>query len=419
MTDLPKLRCAYIVSHYPSVTHTFVLREVLALRERGVDVATVTVRRSRDSDIIAPVDRAEAQSTHAILPTTLISVIRAHAAAFLRAPAGYVQTLIEALRDAPIGIRTTAWQLFYFVEGIMLWRWLEVRRLGHVHAHHANVGADLAMIATRFANRSSHQPTHTWSITIHGPTELADVVGHKLATKVERADTVVATSDFVRAQLTALVDAEHSQKIHTIHCGVEPDDFRLSVDRSNNGGPLRVLSVARLSRRKGQETLLEALAQLRRDGHDVELTIVGDGPARSEVEGRAKELGLAATVNFVGALGRDEVPSFYSGADVFCLPSFAEGVPTVLMEAMASGLPIVATSIMGVPELVEDDCGLLVPPARADALADALARLSTDPKLRRHLATTGRRKVLADFTLSESVAALEALFRSVTVPRQD
>jgi colanic acid/amylovoran biosynthesis glycosyltransferase len=413
MTDRPTLRCAYIVSRYPSMTHTFVLREVLALRARGVEVSTVTVRQPEDSEVISPADRAEANKTHPILPTTPLRILRAHAHAFWRSPSAYLRTLSETLTDAPVGIRTTAWQVFYFVEGVLLWHWLTTQRLRHVHAHHGNVGSDLAMIATRFGNRSGSKRNYTWSLTVHGPTELADVKEYKLAAKIARADAVVAISDHVRAQLMALVKSGHHGRIRKIHCGVVPSDYS-AVERSFEGKrPFELLTVARLAPRKGQEVLLDALSQLRSEGDDVVLTIVGDGPARRDIELRADELGVAGAVTFVGALGRDEVPGFYAKADAFCLPSFSEGVPIVLMEAMASGLPVVATQIMGVPELVNNGYGLLVPPARADALAHALSRLMHDPELRRDLGTAGRRKVLADFTLDESVRALENLFREV------
>ena len=176
------------------------------------------------------------------------------------------------------------------------------------------------------------------------------------------------------------------------------------------------MTVAQLEPRKGQETLLEALAQLRHEGKDIELTIVGDGPARGDVERRAAELGLTDVVTFVGALGQDEVGSFYRSADVFCLPSFSEGVPTVLMEAMASGLPVVATAIMGVPELVQDGCGLLVPAGRPDSLAEALERLISDPELRRVLGEAGRHKVVAEFNIEKSAAELHKLFSEVISP---
>jgi glycosyltransferase involved in cell wall biosynthesis len=197
-----------------------------------------------------------------------------------------------------------------------------------------------------------------------------------------------------------------------VHCGVDPADYEPRPRERAPGDPLRVLTVARLEPRKGQEVLLEAVAQLRRDGHEVSLEVVGDGPARERAERRAEELGIAGSVTFAGAVDRERVADHYARADVFCLPSFAEGVPVVLMEAMASGLPVVATQVMGIPELVQDGrTGRLVPPGRADALATALRELAADGDLVARLGEAARRRVVQDYALADSAAALEALFR--------
>jgi glycosyltransferase involved in cell wall biosynthesis len=275
----------------------------------------------------------------------------------------------------------------------------------HLHAHHGNVGSDVAMIAARLGNRRGG--SFSWSYTPHGPTEYADVRGHKLALKTERADATVAISDYARSQLMTLVEPEHWDRIRVVHCGVDPAAY--GVARTPGDGPLRILNVARMDWRKGQELLVEAVAILRDRGVAVELTIVGDGPARAHVEERAR--GLGVEVEFAGAVGQDAMPSFYARADAFCLPSFAEGVPVVLMEAMAGGVPVVATRIAGVPELVEDGAGgLLVPPGRPDALADALERLARDPALRASLAAAGRAKVVAEFDIATIGGQLEELF---------
>ena len=144
---------------------------------------------------------------------------------------------------------------------------------------------------------------------------------------------------------------------------------------------MRVLAVGRLVGGKGFALLVDAVHALVERGRDVALTVVGDGPSREHLHAQAARLGLGDRVEWVGALGQDEIRDAYARADVFCLPSFAEGVPVVLMEAMAMEVPVVATRIAGIPELIEDGAsGLLVTPARADELADALGRLVDDPR---------------------------------------
>lgn len=412
------MRCAYVVSRYPYVSHTFILREVQGLRARGIDIRTVTVRRPSEKDVICPTDREELRSTHAILPTSAGRVLGPHLRALLSAPLAYLRTLREAVTDASPGLRTGVWQLFYFAEAIMLWNWLEQRGISHVHAHHANVAADLAMIATRFGNRSGAELT--WSFTIHGPTEFANVTAHKLGLKAARADSVVATSDFARTQILALLDPHHHERVEVVHGGIEAADYEPAAPGASGGSPLRVLSVGRLEARKGHAILLEAIAELTAREANVRLTLVGDGPERPHLERLARELGLTGAVRFVGALGHDKVTRVYQEADAFCMPSFAEGVPTVLMEAMASGLPVVATRIAGTPELItEDETGLLVTPGRADELASALARLAEDPELRLRLAAAGRRQVSEEWSIEKSCAALEDLFRRIAGDRDN
>ncbi len=143
---------------------------------------------------------------------------------------------------------------------------------------------------------------------------------------------------------------------------------------------------------------------------DARLTLAGDGAERDFLERRAQELGVAHAVEFLGAVEHDRMSALYEDADVFCLPSFAEGIPIVLMEAMAMEIPVVATEIMGVPELVDDEqSGLLVPPARPELLAAALVRLLTDPELRERMGREGRRRVAADYDITGSAARLRSL----------
>ncbi len=258
----PAGRCAYVVSRYPSVSHTFVMREVAALRERGVEVDTVTVRRTEREDVIGTVARGEDATTYAILPTTPWRLARANLRAVGRSPRAYLATLVEALRDSSGGVRATLWQLFYFAEAMLLKQHLDERDLRHVHAHHANVAADVAMIATRYSNRV-RTGAATWSFTFHGPTELGDPAGHKLGLKVARADAVVAISDYARARLLELAPGLDGDRIRVIRCGVDPGDYAAHETSPAGSKPLRLLTVAMLQPRKGIETLLAALARLR------------------------------------------------------------------------------------------------------------------------------------------------------------
>ena len=401
---------AYLCSRYPAISHAFVLREVAALREAGVEIETMTVRRSDPSELLSGADRREAESTWAVLPASAARVMGAHVAALWHAPRPYIATLLRALRLRPRGARGLLWQLFYFAEAMLVWRRCAERGIGHIHVHFANVAADVALLATEFG-RSAGGP-RSWSFTMHGPTEFLDVAAHRLPQKAEDAAFVACISDFARSQLMALTDPASWDNLHIVHCGIHPGPE--PAERPGGNGPPRLLSVGQLLPRKGHAVLIEALAELADEGVEIDTTIVGAGPERGRLEDLAREMGIGERVRFTGALGQDELPALYEEADIFCLASFAEGVPVVLMEAMAHAVPVVATRINGVPELVADgETGLLVAPGRAADLAAALRRLAADRELAARLGAAGREKVAAEFDQSDSAAALKALYETV------
>lgn len=410
-------RYAYLVSRYPAVTHTFISEEVRALRALGVQIHTAAVRAD-PTQVLSAADERERLATHVLLPVGPVSLLRDHARAFAHAPGAYLRTLAGAVRQAPGGVRSRLWQVFYFAEAMLLWRWLSRMGLRHVHVHFPNVASDVADLAARFANAS--RPVQagrwSWSITLHGPTEFADVEGHRLAAKVEAASAVIVISEFTRRQVEAVTDPAHHRKLQVVHCGVDTARF-VPSPAARPASPFRLLNVAALSERKAHRDLLSAMADLRARGVDVTATIVGGGPEREALEAKTVELGLSDLVTFTGALAHASVHEQYAKADAFVLPSHAEGVPIVLMEAMACGLAVVATRINGIPELVVDErTGLLVEPGRPAEMAAAIERLAVDAPLRDRLARAGLEHVRDQYELHASAAAVREVLAGVTSP---
>jgi glycosyltransferase involved in cell wall biosynthesis len=395
---------AYLASSYPALSHTFILREVLALRRLGVRVDTYSVRRTPDYDLAAE-DREARATTFVLVPPPPGELLLAHLRALVTRPRRYASTLRRALSMRAAGLKATVWQVFYFGEAVLMWHKCSRAGTRHIHAHHANVGSDVALLAAHLGGDG-----WSWSFTMHGPTELLDVPGHRLAQKAEAAGFVVCISEFARSQLMALVGTEHWPKLSVVHCGLDVGRFA-AVARNGRPGPLEILNVGRAVPVKGQSLLIEALGELARRGIDARLTIVGDGPQAPELRELARRLGVTDRVEFAGAVGQDAILGFYERADVFATPSFAEGLPVVLMEAMATGLPVVATRIAGVPELVEEGVsGLLVTPGRVDELAAALERLiRSAPEDRAAMGAAGRTKVIDEFAIERTAEALLAV----------
>jgi glycosyltransferase involved in cell wall biosynthesis len=390
------------MSHYPAISHAFVLREVEALRAQGLDVHTMSIHRVDPADLLADSDRRAAATTFNVLPTGVVRLLTAHTLAFVRSPTRYLSTLACALSTGAPGVRERLWHLFYFAEAMILLRHCQHDRIDHVHAIFADAATDVAMLVAHYQRDPA--PTGrplTWSIAVHGSVEFYNVIRYGIEQKLRHALFVVAISDFGRSQLMTLCTQERWPHIHVVRCAVDVDVYVPPAERSTLSSGTEILFLGRLLHGKGLPLLFESLAVLNAEGLEVRLTVVGDGPARPELEATARALGVTDFVRFVGAVGQDDIRGYYERADIFCLPSFAEGIPVVVMEAMAMEMAVVTTRIMGIPELITDgEEGLLVAPGRADQLTDALRRLVSSPQERRRMGAAARAKISRNFEVT-------------------
>lgn len=188
-----------------------------------------------------------------------------------------------------------------------------------------------------------------------------------------------------------------------------------AVTPSHRAAP-RILTVGRLTRQKDHATFVAALGAMAREGLAFTARVVGDGELLEPLRDRARGAGLADRLTFCRLLSHHETLREYAEADIFALSSRWEGCPTVILEAMAHGVPVVATSVGGVPELVEDGVsGMLVPPEDPDALAQALARLTRDRDLRLTMGLAARQRA-AHFDPAVRFAHLSRLVQSAVGP---
>lgn len=387
---------AYVTAHYPAISHTFVQREVKVLRDLGVDIQTYSIHRTEKADLLSADDEESFRTTEAILPISKLRLLGAHLGAFVRSPGAYVSTLKYATSRGT-SLRGRIWQMFYFAEAVVMHASCKKRGIRHVHAHLANVAADVARLVAHFGNK--HGQEWSWSFTMHGPTEFFDVQKFGLRDKVRDADFVICISSFCRSQLVAVGGEDQGDKFAIVHCGVDTSRFALRDTRPQQMTQ-RILCVGRLVPEKGQADLIRALARLRENGSDVQLTLVGRGESEARLRELAQQIGLTDAVEFAGAVGQDEIRSYYEACDVFCLPSAAEGVPVVLMEAMAMGIPVVSTRITGIPELIEDGkSGLLITPSSIEELTDALRVVLGDPEYGSRLGKEARERVIDEFDI--------------------
>jgi glycosyltransferase involved in cell wall biosynthesis len=391
---------AYLTGEYPRATDTFIQREVAALRMRGIDVLTCSIRKTGSEHHVGTEQRSEAQNTFYVLShaKSPANFLRSHAKVLSGAPTRYFSGLRLALRTRPPGAKGLLYQLFYFAEAVVLADYLSRRGIIHLHNHIATASCTVAMLASAVSGIP-------YSYTIHGPGIFFEPMHWRIDEKTAQASFVACISDFCRSQVMMFSDQAHWSKLHVVHCGVEPSAYSAA---ERNGR--RVLFVGRLAGVKGIPVLFAALEKILPDFRDVRVTLIGDGPERRQLEAEAKARGLGGVVEFAGYKSQADVAKALQQTDLFVLPSFAEGVPVVLMEAMAARVPVVSSRVAGIPELVEDGVsGILVAPGDVDALARAMADLLRDPARRVRMGDAGRLKVMAEFNLQQEAGWLAGL----------
>jgi glycosyltransferase involved in cell wall biosynthesis len=288
--------------------------------------------------------------------------------------------------------------------------------LDAVHTH--DYRADLLVSV---ASRRRHRP---WIATVHLRTDTTArlrLYARLARVALRRADRIVAVSAAQRDALAA--QGLPRERLVLVRTAVDAEALaRAAADaggaaagrRQAGGGaddPLLVL-VGRLTRQKGVDVALRALARLRSAHPTARLVVAGDGPEARGLRELASTLGLDGAVRWLGAVG-DPLP-LLAAADVVLMPSRAEGLPRVALEAAALGRPVVGATVGGMVEAVAHEAtGLLVPPDDLAALAAAAGALLADPDRARRLGAAAEARVRREFALEGAAAALEALYRSV------
>jgi glycosyltransferase involved in cell wall biosynthesis len=401
-------RLAYLTSRYPAPSHAFILREVETLRSLGWEIQTMSIQRAGDGDILSAGDAEAAHTTFALRPVSVSRVVRAHLRCMSRRPGRYARGLCDSI-SLGRGARGRVWQVFYFVEAVCFYEHCRQERITHIHAHHADPAGDVAMKISGLAPGFERL---TWSFTAHG-SDVNHSDRRLLRAKCLSASAVVCVSEHGAEIMRAVAGDEARSKISVVHTGVDPDSFSSLPGRPRERAR-SILCVGRLDPLKGHAVLLDALALLLTRGQEFVLSVVGAGPERAGLENQARSSGLAERVSFLGSVANDDLPQVYADADLFCLPSLSEGVPVVLMEAMATELPVISTRITGIPELVDEQAGILVEPGSVPQLADALERvLGSSREVRGAMGEHGRATVRDRFDRRETARALARVFETV------
>jgi glycosyltransferase involved in cell wall biosynthesis len=364
------VRLAYLCNLYPAVSHSFVRREIEGVERGGHQVNRFSLRPSRP-DLKDEADLHEASRTEAVLGEGIPRLLLAAMALFFTHPAKTFAAVTAAWRLSGAGLRAKVRHVAYWLEAAWLVRRMAQLNSEHLHAHFGTNPAAVAAIA-----RSWGGPP--FSFTVHGPDEFDAPVALSLPAKIEAASFVAAISSYGRSQLMRWTSPDHWDKIEVVRCGLDLA-FLDAAPEPIPASSTEFVCVARLSAQKGLPLLITACDRLRASGEKFSVTIVGDGEMRNALEADIDRRGLGDLVKLVGIRTSGEIRNHLLSARALVLPSFAEGLPVVIMEALALSRPVITTAIAGIPELVDRECGWVIPAGSVDALVGAMTEALRAP----------------------------------------
>ena len=380
---------AYLVPEFPGQTHTWIWREIVHLREWGVEIQIFSTRPPDDQTAARhPYAEAARDETVYLWPQPLRAVAGAVAWVIRKRRLRLITAAAVIFELDGISLRQRAATLPLLAAACVLAREASARGIRHLHLHSAARSAVIAMMVRRLVGTP-------YSIALNANLDWwGGGMGAKLAQSEFTAVNAQWLLDDTRREFPRL---RRSQLI-LARPGVDTHVWGWSGDRETDRSVFALATVARIQHGKGHDVAIRAVARLRDSGRNVRLTIVGGGPARSELEMLAADLGVEEAVEFTGSLSEDDVMAVLLGADAFVLASRVEPLGVAYMEAMALGLPTIGTETGGVGEVItHEHDGLLVPPEDDERLAAAIARLMDDPDLRRRLGSTARETTVQRF----------------------
>lgn len=402
-------RLVYVLGEFPSISETFILREMTALEDMGFHLLPLSMERPAEGPIHEEALPFVERTTNRPPPFSGPSfggLLRT----LVQRPLGLMSAILFTLRHMLGHPRYARELVSAFMAAVYFASRLTARDTRHVHAHFGSYPATVGLLLAEVCGSSFSLSCHAQDIFGQGTILLPRKLGE--------AEFVTVCTRHGLERLQRLHTLSSSEKLNLIYHGIDVNRIE-HAPHVEYPLPL-IVSVGRLVEKKGFPFLLQAAAVLQGQGVQFELIIVGDGPMRDELERLASGLGLREKVVFAGHLSQEQIAHVYRRADAFGLASIVakdgdrDGLPNVILEAMAYGVPVVASNLSAIPEaIINEETGLLAPPGSANEFAAQLERVLSDRDLRQRLIANARRKVEEDFDLHKNTVRLGALFADV------
>jgi colanic acid/amylovoran biosynthesis glycosyltransferase len=399
------MRLVYVVSQYPSLTETFVAREMEELVQLGNEIIICPLRPPVKTKGPSGLTVSGAQVLRS--PLTPWDWLAAQTWLLWRDPAAWR----ACWRDVLLGTRNVP-QFHHLLYILLVTTWLardlQNREVDHIRGHFLHSEAISSMWLSRMLGISYSLTVHT--VSLYYPYEF--IIKPAQKSKFLIADT---------SEVYDFLERIRKNELYLIRNGISLAELPFKESNCPTSELPTVLGIGTLIEKKGFDVLLHACSILHQQGVSFICRIVGDGEERPHLEDMIRELGLEQMVQMPGSLPFEKLIKEYATASIFVVPSKdsrkgSDGLPTVLIESMALGVPVVATRKAGIPDLVKDgETGLIAEPNAPVSLAECLQRLLMDQEMQKQFSIAGRRLVEKKFDIRKSILRLVQLINEYSV----
>jgi len=411
----PTPTLGYILKGYPRISETFISNEILLLERLGFTMRLFPMRQPRESFSHASVKEIAAQVDY--LPTELLvdfpRLLRPNIFLAAKKPKHFRETLRTAAQGISKG-KELATLKHLLQAGYLTNTHLEKdASIAQLHGHFAHSPTSVTM----FASLLSSIP---FSFTAHAK-DIYTSDKEKLRRKIAQAKFVVTCTRHNKKYLDTLAGESStpiSTPIYCVYHGIDTTLFQQTGASFATHKPFKILTVARMTAKKGLPTIYQALAGLQAQGVRFEHTLIGDGDDREQILALIAELGLTEHCRWIGTRTHEEVLLHFKASDLFVLGceiaanGDRDGIPNVLVESLAMGVPALSSAVSAIPEiLIDGKTGMTVPPSQPEQLGKAMLRILTDEQLRRQLIAGGLELVKDTFDNSRWIETLAEIFR--------
>lgn len=392
-------KIVYIIGTYPLLTTTFIDREIMKLKQLGVDLNIFSIRQPPENSPLASFQLELKEKVNYLLPIKIDKLLLSHlffSIVYLRRFFGTFMFLFT--RNYPNFIARFK-SLLHFSEGVYFAYFLRNQKVDEVHAHFLDRATTLAIVVKKLLQIP-------YSVSIHAGADIY-VQPVLIREKILEARQAVTCTHHNKYHLGTLIGTDLAQKITVVPHGVSPLEFNPNFEKKKE---MLILAVGQLKMRKGFLELIEACKKLRDHNIDFQCEIIGSGPLFSILNEKIMEYSLEDKVKLCGALPNELVKEKFKIASLFVLPCKVtengdmDGIPNVLLESMAMNVPVVSSRISAIPELITDQKnGVLVNPDSPEELFEVIVSLINSPEKRNNLGREGRKTILADFNIERNI----------------